>query len=216
MLRVISASICPKASTSSNSPCKTMPDTLPHCCELRPWQDRPDLWPCNPDGWHCIILVSRQQVRLRDLSFTISADRVNNDFKEFSSTGGLLVNPLCGEPVLAAVGDSLKVTMATLIWWDSLGIIGVISDTNLIMKVGAVLLSTRRRLPVQVDWSPSSVLRIIIWWQPVLHIMHRWWVSLSARSSQFAQFSTSSRLSTTPRKSWLASNTPTMSYPAMF
>jgi len=30
--------------------------------------------------------------------------------------GGLLVNPLCGEPVLAAVGDSLKVTMATLIW----------------------------------------------------------------------------------------------------
>merc|ERR1711963_988698 len=28
--------------------------------------------------------------------------------------GGLLVNPLCGEPVLAALGDSLKLVMATV------------------------------------------------------------------------------------------------------
>jgi len=30
--------------------------------------------------------------------------------------GGLLVNPLCGEPLLAALGDSLKVWMATVVW----------------------------------------------------------------------------------------------------
>merc|ERR1712106_898697 len=31
--------------------------------------------------------------------------------------GGLLVNPLCGEPLLAALGDSTKLAMATLIWF---------------------------------------------------------------------------------------------------
>jgi len=31
--------------------------------------------------------------------------------------GGLLVNPLCGEPILGAVGDSLKVSMATVLWF---------------------------------------------------------------------------------------------------
>merc|ERR1712242_647780 len=31
--------------------------------------------------------------------------------------GGLLVNPLCGEPVLAALGDSLKLVMATVLWF---------------------------------------------------------------------------------------------------
>merc|ERR1712242_302578 len=31
--------------------------------------------------------------------------------------GGLLVNPLCGEPVLAALGDSLKLAMATVLWF---------------------------------------------------------------------------------------------------
>ena len=33
-----------------------------------------------------------------------------------NSAGGLLVNPLCGEPVLAALGDSLKLVMATVLW----------------------------------------------------------------------------------------------------
>ena len=33
--------------------------------------------------------------------------------------GGLLVNPLCGEPVLAALGDSLKLAMATVIWFEN-------------------------------------------------------------------------------------------------
>ena len=32
------------------------------------------------------------------------------------TTGGLLVNPLCGEPLLAAVGDSIKLTTATVLW----------------------------------------------------------------------------------------------------
>jgi len=31
--------------------------------------------------------------------------------------GGLLVNPLCGEPILAAVGDSTKLLIATLLWF---------------------------------------------------------------------------------------------------
>merc|ERR1712227_367438 len=31
--------------------------------------------------------------------------------------GGLLVNPLCGEPMLAALGDSLKLAMATVLWF---------------------------------------------------------------------------------------------------
>merc|ERR1719429_554068 len=31
--------------------------------------------------------------------------------------GGLLVNPLCGEPVLAALGDSVKLFLATLLWF---------------------------------------------------------------------------------------------------
>jgi len=31
--------------------------------------------------------------------------------------GGLLVNPLCGEPVLAALGDSVKLAMATVVWF---------------------------------------------------------------------------------------------------
>merc|ERR1719244_1710594 len=31
--------------------------------------------------------------------------------------GGLLVNPICGEPVLAALGDSYKLAMATALWF---------------------------------------------------------------------------------------------------
>lgn len=31
--------------------------------------------------------------------------------------GGLLVNPLCGEPILGALGDSYKLAMATALWW---------------------------------------------------------------------------------------------------
>ena len=31
--------------------------------------------------------------------------------------GGLLVAPLCGEPILAALGDSTKLGMATLLWF---------------------------------------------------------------------------------------------------
>merc|ERR1712045_1024472 len=31
--------------------------------------------------------------------------------------GGLLVNPLCGEPVLAALNDTTKVLIATLLWF---------------------------------------------------------------------------------------------------
>jgi len=31
--------------------------------------------------------------------------------------GGLLVNPLCGEPILGALGDSYKLAMATALWF---------------------------------------------------------------------------------------------------
>merc|ERR1711997_1019023 len=31
--------------------------------------------------------------------------------------GGLLVNPLCGEPLLAALGDSVKLAMASVLWF---------------------------------------------------------------------------------------------------
>ena len=41
----------------------------------------------------------------------------NKLISQISQTlGGLLVNPLCGEPILGAVGDSIKLTIATLLW----------------------------------------------------------------------------------------------------
>ena len=41
------------------------------------------------------------------------------------------MNPLCGEPVLAALGDSLKLAMATVLWLVLL-IIKVLFHKNLI------------------------------------------------------------------------------------
>ena len=136
------------------------------------------------------------------------------------TTGGLLVNPLCGEPILAALGDSVKLTMATVLWWVA---------SNKLCKSASVVVTKILIIRFVLYYCPQDLafqfrliglhhqscyysllttcLAYMHWW---------WWYLLSAKSSQYGSSSTWSRHSTTPRKYWLGSNMLAMCFPAIF
>ena len=83
-------------------------------------------WPCNLcqicwDTRHYCLPSNVQTLSEIDWLLPHDADltaliMIPKNFIELTSSGGLLVNPLCGEPLLAALGDGLKVLMATVLW----------------------------------------------------------------------------------------------------
>merc|ERR1712008_114010 len=84
------------------------------------WEDLPVDYHYVFDLVHFILCIQGDRADLGDSFETTSK---LNPLASWASAmlscfaGGLLVAPLCGEPILAALGDSTKLGIATLMWF---------------------------------------------------------------------------------------------------